>query len=174
MSAPFLKVTEDLTDAFNNIVKALQQKETLVGIPEKTTERKKDDAEGTINNATILFINEHGSPAQNIPARPVMAIGIRKAQDDIAEQFKKAAQSSLKSGTYEMDKYYERAGFVATNSIKNVINNQTDIQAPAESTLAARRARGFKGDKALIVTGQLRNAITHVVVNAGSLLKKGG
>ncbi len=161
---PFMKVTEDFTEKFNDIVKSFKNDAVLVGIPEVDTERTEDTP---INNATILAINEFGSPMNNIPARPVMAIGIRNAQEAIAEQFKTAAQNALSKGLAAISTYYERAGIIASNSVKKAINSQEGIDAPSESTLAARRSAGFKGTKALIVTGQLRNAITYVINKGG-------
>jgi hypothetical protein len=92
-----------------------------------------------------------------------MAIGIRKAKDEIAEQFRQAAVNALKQGFAALDTYFERAGIIASNSVKKVINSQEGIKGPSEATLAARKAQGFKGTKALVVTGQMRNAITYVV-----------
>lgn len=160
MSKPSLVVTEDFTENFNQIVKQFKRDAVLVGIPEADTERKEDEP---ITNAAILAINEFGSPLNNIPPRPVMAIGIRNAQDAIAEQFKLAAQGALSKGLAALPVAYNRAGLIASNSIKKAINSQEGIEAPSDATLAARAAAGFKGTKALIVTGQMRNAITYVV-----------
>lgn len=162
MSKPTLEVTSDFTDKFNEIIKSFKGDNVLVGIPAADTEREDDD-ESQITNAALLAINEFGSPANNIPARPVMAIGIRNAQDEIAEQYKKAMQNALSKGVSALSVFYNRAGIIASNSIKKAINSQEDLAPPSESTLAARAARGFKGTKALIVTGQMRNAITYVV-----------
>lgn len=159
MSKPFLKI-EDFTKAFMESVAALKVMETLVGIPEEDNSRQE---QGEIGNAALLFINNFGSPANNIPARPVMEIGIRNAQDQIAEEMKKAAKNGLKKGPKALAQYYERAGIIASNSVKRAINDQIGIEPPADSTLAARQRAGFKGTKALIVTGQMRNAITYVV-----------
>jgi hypothetical protein len=161
---PFLKVTSDFTDDFMKVIKGFKQGEVLVGIPEETTERKDDDDEKpAINNATLLAINEFGSPLLNIPARPVMAIGIRNAQKDIAEEFKKGAQKALSQGVSALSPTYNRVGIIAANSVKKAINSQEGIAPPSDATLKARKAKGFKGEKALIVTGQMRNAITYVV-----------
>jgi hypothetical protein len=162
MKGPTITVDKDFTKNFNDLMKKFRHDEVLVGIPESKTARK-DEEKGTIGNAALLAINEFGSPMQNIPARPVMAIGIRNAQEKIAEQFKQAAVKALSQGFAALDTYYNRAGLIASNSVKKAINAQEDIQGPAASTLASRKARGFKGTKALIVTGQLRNAITYVL-----------
>lgn len=165
MSKPFMKVS-DFTKAFMNNLKALQDLETLVGIPSAETERKPEKGESSeITNAALLFINEFGSPAQNIPARPVMKIGIKNAQDSIGLEFKKAAQTVLSKGPSAVERYYERAGIIASNSVKKVINDQEGIEHISFATALNRLRKGFKGDKALIVTGQMRNAITYVVRN---------
>lgn len=152
-------VTSDFTDQFNKIVKKFKRDAVLVGIPEEKTTRK----DGPINNATILAINNFGSPKNNIPARPVIEIGIRKAQGEIAKQFKDAAVGALSKGVSALSVAYNRAGIIASTSIKKVINSQEGIDGPSDATLAARKAKGFKGTKALIVTAQMRNAITYIV-----------
>lgn len=154
-------VVEDRTEDFKKFIDGLKKGNVLVGIPETTTDRKDNDE--SINNATILAINEFGSPANNIPARPVMAIGIKNAQEPITEIFKNAAKKGLKGGLEAYRNSLERVGIVASNSVKKAINSQEGIEPPADSTLASRKRAGFKGTKALIVTGQLRNAITYVV-----------
>lgn len=160
MSKPFLKVTSDFTKSFNDTISVLKDKETLVGIPQSEAPRKEGDP---INNAALLFINEYGSPAQNIPARQPMKTGIRNAQESIAEQFKNCAKNVLSKGASVIDVYFERAGIIASNSVKKAINDQENMAAPAPATIAARKRSGFNGTSALIVTGQLRNAITYVV-----------
>lgn len=160
-SKPTLIVTSDFTKRVNEIVKRFRRDEVLVGIPAEENGR----SEGPIGNATILAINNFGSPANNIPARPVMEIGIRKAQDEIAEQFKRAAIAALSGGAGAVSAAYTRAGIVASTSVKKVINDQEGIDPPADSTIAGRESRGFRGTKALIVTAQMRNAITYVVRN---------
>ncbi len=155
-----LTVTKDFTKEFNDTIAKFKRDAVLVGIPQEENERSDDEM---INNATLLAMNQFGSAAQNIPPRPVMSIGIRKAQDEIAEQFKMAVQKSFSEGINALPIYYNRAGIIASNSIKKVINAQDGIEPPSEATLAARKSAGFTGKKALIVTGQMRNAITYVV-----------
>ncbi len=162
---PTMTVTSDFTKQFNEVIKRFKGDAVLVGIPAEKTQRKENNE--TINNATLLAINNFGSPGQNIPARPVMEIGIKNAQDEIAVQFKIAAQNALKQGFSALDTYYGRAGMIAANSVKKAINDQDGIAPPSPATLAARESKGFKGTKSLIVTGQMRNAITFVVKGKG-------
>jgi hypothetical protein len=164
MSKPTMKVTSDSTQEFNDIVKKFRNDEVLVGIPEDKSQRSADDEDSSpIGNAAILAINEFGSPMNNIPPRPVMAIGIRNAQDQIADELKKACQQAFNKGWSAVNTYFNRAGIIASVSVKKAINAQEGFDGPSEATLKARKSRGFNGTKALIVTGQLRNAITYVV-----------
>jgi LmbE family N-acetylglucosaminyl deacetylase len=158
-------VTEDFTEKVNKILASFKRDVVLVGIPQDHTQRT-DANHTTINNATILAINEFGSPLNNIPPRPVMKLGIKNCQKEVADAFKEAVQKSFAEGINALPTYYNRAGIIASNSIKKVINSQEGIKPPKESTLKARKyinKGGFKGTKALLVTGQLRNAITYVV-----------
>lgn len=157
---PTMTVTEDFTKEFNAIVNKFRRDEVLVGIPQEDNARAKS---GQIGNAALLAINNFGSPANNIPARPVMEIGIGKAQGAIAEEFRSAARKAFSGSTSAVSAAYQRAGIIASTSVKMVINDQIGIDGPADSTLKSRKSRGFKGTKSLIVTAQMRNAITYVV-----------
>lgn len=159
---PTLTVTKDFTADFNRIVKSFKQDAVLVGIPASGAER---DDDAPITNAALLAMANFGSPANNIPAWPIMETGIRNAQDAIAEQFAKAAKEVLTKGTGALETYYERAGSIASSSIKRVLNDQEGVPSdkPEESTMASRKSRGFKGTKYWVVSGQMRNAITYVV-----------
>lgn len=159
MSEPFL-ITQDFTRDFEKIIKSFKRDAVLVGIPEADATREED---APINNAALLAINEFGSPVNNIRPRPVMAIGIKNAQEAIAEQFKRGVTDAFSRGVSALSVVYNRVGLIASNSVKKAINAQEGFDKPADATIAARRAAGFKGIKALIVTGQLRNSITYVV-----------
>lgn len=157
-----ITVTSDFTKEFNEIIKRFKNDDVLVGIPESTTDRTD---EGSINNATLFAIANFGSPINNIPAWPILEIGIRNAQKQIAEEFKKAASQVLSKGFSALSTYYNRAGIIASTSIKKVINSQEDVPSdrPLPGTIAARRRDGFKGSKYWLRTGQLRNSITYVL-----------
>ena len=189
MSAkPTLKITSDFTKEFNDVISKFKKDAVLVGIPADDKER---DDDSPISNAALLAINNFGSPANNIPAWPVMSIGIKNAKDAIAAEFKKAAQGALSKGVGALEVCYERAGIIASNSVKKTIKDQMGAPQLSDNTIAIRRAGGFSkwtktgadlgsfnyttkqvkkeggflGTKRLIVTGQVRNAITYVVKN---------
>lgn len=136
----------------------LTTSDVLVGVPSDKTARKGDP----INNATIAYLMDKGSPAQNIPARPFMEPGVEAAKDKIIEQLKRAAQNALSADDGAIEKGLIRSGMIAQSSIRMLINSGID-PALSPSTLAARRRRGRKGTVALIDTGQLRNSINFVI-----------
>ena len=165
---PSLTVTSDFTKKFNDAIRSFKRDSVLVGIPSSDNERDQESDEGgsPIGNAAILAINHFGSEEAHIPPRPVLTTGIKNAQEPIAAQFKIAAQQVLSKGPSALTMYYERAGIIASNACKKVINDQEGLAPPSQATLKARQYitnSGFKGTKALLVTGQLRNAITYVV-----------
>ena len=132
MAKPTLTVTSDFTREFTEIVNRFKNDNVLVGIPDDEERKKNPTArkKEVITNAALLAINNFGSPLNNIPPRPVMDIGIRNAQDPIAEQYKKAVQETLQRGIPALDQYYERAGIIASNSIKKAINDQEGFDPP--------------------------------------------
>lgn len=159
-----LTVTSDFTRKFQETVGRFKKDAVLVGIPAETNERKNNDDK--MGNAALLAINHFGSDENHIPPRPVLEIGVKNAREQIAEEFKRAGREALTYGPDALEAHYERAGFIASSACKRVINEQDHIKPPAPATLKARKyltKAGFKGEKALLVTGQMRNAITHVV-----------
>jgi hypothetical protein len=163
MSQPTLTISSDFTDKFNETIKRFKRDAILIGIPESDKPRKDGDE---ISNAALLAINHFGSPKQNIPPRQPMTIGIRNSRDEIAETMKATALAALKSGPRALEVGYARAGFIASNAVKKAINDQDGILPPSDATIKARKyltKAGFKGEKALLVTGQMRNAITFIV-----------
>lgn len=177
MSKSFIKA--DKLAAVLKSIAGLTKNTVLVGVPDSTTDRSDDD-HGPMNNATIGYIQEHGSPAANIPARPHLMPGIENAQDKITARMKKASQAALDGRKDKTIEQLEKAGMVARDSVKNMITDG-DFEPLAEATLRARARRGRKGAKAelasraagnapdnrnarpLIDTGQYRNSITYVV-----------
>lgn len=143
-------------------VEELTKSQVLVGVPREDTTRKSNEKKGPMNNATLAYIHDKGSPAANIPARPFMVPGIKAVQPRVAQVLKTGAQAVLQGAPSGMPNALHKAGLIAQASIRGKINE--GIPPPlAPSTLAARRRRGRKGEKPLVDTGQLRNSINYVI-----------
>ena len=149
-------------DNVSNVLRSIQQlasNEVLIGIPASTTDRKDGEP---INNATIGYIQETGSPANNLPARPFLVPGVESAQKAATDELKKGAGAAMSGDAMGADKALHRAGITASNAVKGKINSGVPPEL-AKSTLAARRRRGRTGTTPLIDTGELRNSITYVI-----------
>lgn len=153
-----LTVRSDSAQSILDALKTLANKDVLVGIPESKDER--DD--GDIGNAAIGYINENGSPAQNIPPRPHLKPGVRSVEQDFIPHLKSAARKALEGDAEGAVTSLDRAGTVAANGVKRYITI-TGFTPLADATIANRLRRGRTGNKPLIDTGEYRRSITHIV-----------
>lgn len=153
-----LTIRADTAQSILDALKTLANKDVLVGIPESKDERD----EGDIGNAAIGYINENGSPAQNIPPRPHLKPGVKSVEQDFMPHLKAAAQKALEGNAEGAVTSLDRAGTVAANGVKRYITI-TGFTPLADATIASRLRRGRTGNKPLIDTGEYRRSITHVV-----------
>lgn len=153
-----LTVRADKAQSILDALITLANKDVLVGIPESKDER--DD--GDIGNAAIGYINENGSPAQNIPPRPHLKPGVRSVEQDFMPHLKSAARKALEGDAEGAVTSLDRAGTVAANGVKRYITI-TGFTPLADATIANRLRRGRTGNKPLIDTGEYRRSITHIV-----------
>lgn len=153
-----IEVTKDDVAKVLANIQAMAGKELLVGIPAEKTARKGEP----ITNASLGYIHENGSPARNIPARPFLVPGVKKATPKAIAAMKQMAGEALLDRN-ATDKALNAAGLICQAQVKRQIVSQEGFTALKAGTLAARRRAGAKGSKALIRTGQLLNSITYVV-----------
>lgn len=171
-----LTVRADNAQSILDALKSLAKKDVLVGIPGEDSDR--DDV--PFGNAGIGYINENGSPAQNIPARPHLKPGVSSVQDKTIPLLMQAAQNALDGNTSAAERALDQAGTVAADGVRRYITT-AGFTPLAGSTVAARARRGRKGAIAemnsratgnapdnsnarpLIDTGQYRRSITHIV-----------
>jgi hypothetical protein len=162
-----LTVTKDRTKDVLAAIKALTNERVLVGVPDETAERKPDPEDPQpVTNATIGYLMETGSPAQNIPARPFLVPGVTGAMDKVTAHYKAAALKALEGSPEAMHQAHMGVGLIAQSAVQAKITSGPFVPL-SPRTLEARRARGRTGDKPLIDTGQLRRAITFVIRQQG-------
>lgn len=153
------KITKDQVDKVLKAIHGMAGQHALVGIPALKTTRKNDP----IGNAAIGYIQERGSAAQNIPARPFLQPGVLAVRAQCADALKVSAVDALSYNTTAIVKGLNTAGLIAQASVKRTLKAGEGFAPLKPSTLAARRRKGVKGEKPLIRTGQLLNSITYVV-----------
>jgi hypothetical protein len=180
-------------DKFADVLRSINllvAQQVLVGVPDSTTERI--DEKGPMNNATLGYIHEFGSPSANIPARPFLIPGVENAQDMIESRLKKATQAALNGDAQKVEANLIAAGLGTADSARDVIlagdfdplkaatiaarrrPRDTKSQRDAEMLYAGLLAQGVSTDdaqvlagiKPLINTAQLMKSITYVLRKA--------
>jgi len=166
---------------------AVTRMEVLVGIPQATAEdrhevlrmasrfsgkttqsmRKRlrifELASGSerVNNAQLMYIHTHGSPARRIPARPVIepAIAADGNRQAIAAQLKQAVKAQMDGNSPAAIRHMRLAGTEGASAAKRWFVDPRNNWAPnAPGTI---RRKG--SDRPLIDTGALRRSITWVI-----------
>ena len=143
-------------------IASLAAQRVLVGIPSTEAPRTNDEINNPMNNATIGYIMENGSPVNNVPARPFLVPGVRDARLAIVRRLADASRAALDGSDRRVDQNLNAAGLTAQASVRNKITDGPFLPL-APRTLAQRRARGRTGERPLIDTGQLRNSINYVI-----------
>lgn len=164
-------VTKDDLKKVMASIKLLAKKRLMIGITEDKDTRK----DGGMGNASIGYVMEHGSPAQNIPPRPFLVPTIEDMQKDIAVKLGKGAKAAMNGNAKAVVHTLESVGMTAQSAVKAVINDG-DFEALAESTIKARARKNSRKQRGMSVedqdainakplndTLQLRNSITYVV-----------
>lgn len=178
-------VTKDKLGDVLKSIQSLVKEQTLVGIPAKNAAR--DD--GPMNNAAIAYVQEFGSPANNIPARPFLIPGVQAAQPKVLKQLRAGATEALDGKLDAADKALHSAGMVGVSKVRAKIGEGIPPPLKPETIANRFRQRGTKslrkgekkylqmidegvspalaqtaaGIKPLVNTGELRNSITYVV-----------
>ncbi len=180
-------------------VEALTNTQVMVGVPDDKSGRR----EGEINNAELAYIHDKGAPEAGIPARPFMEPGIKAVQAQIVTEMQNAGKAILNGGKFgsakSVEGYLNRIGIICVRSIRAKITagiapelapstirgriyrikgkaRRKKIRAELASGTPASRQNGAEGVfTPLVVTGQLRNAITYVLrtVNKSYQVKTG-
>lgn len=179
-----LKVKVDNVDAVMRSITALTKQRVLIGIPATNAGRK----EGPIDNASIGYVHEFGSPKQNIPPRPFLVPGVRDSHQRVIGNLRRALVLSCARLPDQAEKQLHIAGMAAASSVKmkmrqgpfiplsdvtlwaRVNRNTTKGYAGSRKGAAlelAARAQGAAPStdfaKPLIDTAQLLKAVTYVI-----------
>lgn len=194
MAIKAIRVVVDKVKQFAGAVKMLSSEAVYIGVPDTKDTRKPDSdkpADEPFGNAAIGYLNEYGSPAQNIPARPHMRPGIETVRKEIAEELEAGAKALLTGRTDAVRTAYNRVGIIGVNSVRARITSGEGFAPLSIVTLLARKDRLRTGrriqgagelgsivrgglskgppdltgvrNKPLIDTGQYRNSITYVI-----------
>ena len=153
-----------LSDGIPDLLRRLAEvakHDVLVGVPAGA------EREDGVTNAEIGYLNEFGSPASNIPARPHLIPGVQSVEARTTAQLAKAAKAAAEGRLSQADSALHKAGLIAQAAVRSQITSG-NLAPLAARTIEYRLARGRTGTRPLIDTGQYRNSITYVVRNGKS------
>ncbi|WP_098714437.1 hypothetical protein [Acinetobacter baumannii] len=184
MSSGVKSSGKGLADIFQAVAE-LSQMDVLVGIPHGEA---RTDSDG-LTNAQIGYLQETGSPSQNIPERPFLVPGVEEVQEPVGDKLVKAVDAALDGNSQRMMKLLESAGMIAMNSVRAYFVNG-EFAPLSLATIRARARRGRKGAKQylkqlesgpaetglvrpLIDTGELRKLVTYVIMKKDKEVKRG-
>lgn len=182
-------ITKDVVNGIIGEITELVGKQVLVGIPENKTIRSSFESGTPPTNATLGYIHEFGAPGANIPARPFLVPGVRKATKAVMPHLQAACEAALEQDRKRSDKELTAAGIIAASSAKKEIHSGNFVPLKPGTIRGRFRSRGTKSRRAgeeqymelvkggmspaaaqtaagirpLINTGQLANSITSVV-----------
>lgn len=127
----------------------------------KKLSRLKKAASGDINNAELLFIQENGSPAKNIPARKVLdpAIKADGNRQAIANELEASVKASLAGDKELAQQKMLRAALAGQNAARKWFTDGRNGWAPNKPSTIRRKG----SDKPLIDIGAMRASIVGVV-----------
>lgn len=158
MKSGVLTIVDNVAKVIGGIEK-LATTRVMVGVPAEKSSRKDGSP---VTSADLAYIHENGAPEAGIPARPFLKPGIANKQEEIEDRLKAVGNAALDGNVGAVDRGFNAVGLIGQNAVRAKINE--GVPPPLKpATLAARRARGRTGDKPLIDTGQLRNALTYVI-----------
>lgn len=163
-----------IKEVTNNVSKQLEAIEFIknnsvyVGVQQKDTTREGDDA----TNAELLFIHTNGSPARNIPARPVIEPAIYDDRERLCNMMKKAAEYVFSGNFSEASRQLELVGMRGQKDARGWFYNPKNHWAPnAPSVIAEKLKKGSDNPRPLIDTNELHKSITYFVKKGGSKIK---
>jgi hypothetical protein len=129
---------QELLEKVNDLTTA----DVLVGIPKANNSRK----DSPIGNAQLARIHEHGSPAQNIPARPFMGPGVKEAHKEFVKIMREGASAMIKGEKVNVEAMMTKVGILARNAVVRAITDPEEPFAPLKpATIRARLRRTAAG-----------------------------
>lgn len=158
-----IRMTADHLPQLHAAMEALVSQQVLVGIPESKTVRRPDpDEPSNMTNAAIGYVMEHGSPAQNIPARPFLGPGVAASAKVLGNWLENTARKALAGDLSAVERGLHSTGLAAQAAVRGKIT-AGPFEPLSPRTIKKRRAKGRTGTKPLIDTSQMRNAVNYVI-----------
>ena len=133
----------------------LERTAVYVGVPQGRASR----TGAKINNAELLYIHTNGSPARNIPARPVIEPALKYHKAKVMAQYEKAVSAAASGNQQAFAAALHRTGLAGQNAARDWFTNPANNWAPNSPRTIAKKG----SSRPLIDTATLRKSIVYVV-----------
>jgi len=132
---------------------------------------------GTVRQEVYqMFLMEHGSPAQQIPPRPVIEPAILTVKNETSKHMISALTSYIAGDLDAVKRELHSTGLIAQSACQKWFEDPRNNWPPlAKSTIEAKKKKHDPDYEPipLVDTGALRQAITYVFDVPKSVIKKG-
>ena len=133
----------------------LERMAVYVGVPQGRASRSGAE----INNAELLYIHTNGSPARNIPARPVIEPALKYHKEKVMTQYSKALTAAAEGDKKNLNTALIRTGLAGQNAARDWFTNPANNWSPNSPRTIAKKG----SSRPLIDTATLRKSIVYVV-----------
>lgn len=140
------------------IIEQLNNYQIEIGVISKNTKRKDKISIG-LTNAELMYIHENGSPVNNIPARPVLAMTINWCRTNLINKTLDKIVDNVYQNNWSIEQVeleLNRMCVRMENYCRDIIYSNDGRLIPNAPSVAKRK----KGNHPLFDTGQLARSIT--------------
>lgn len=158
-----MTVTKDEVINVLTAIRNATKNDVLFGIPGENAGR--DDSK--LNNPTIGYIMEYGSPAQNVPARPWLYPGVFAIRDMAITKLRRAMILAIGGNSQAIDATYHNIGPKAVTAI--MLRISAGLPPPLSKRTLEARARRKQGTGVGIRKGATKELASRKAGNAPSV-----
>lgn len=141
-----LPLDDALKDVFERVKKA-SGNFVVVGVTSDKSERKPTKRKGSnkqgdenVNNASLAYLHENGSPADHIPPRPFLKQGIAEMKKEIPAMLSNGLRRELDGKKGALNQSMHAVGLRARNAVQAYIRDSSHFAPLSDTTIENRAA----------------------------------
>ena len=167
-----IETNTEVLDGIKRRVASLGNKSVIVGWPgvgspmhQERDSKGQTTTSSTTTVAQIAVIHEFGSPAHNLPARPILKTAASRYHP-LLERVTAKLYKSFLYGEQTETQALAKLGVFWEGKLRGIFTDSPGWAPLRPATIARKTRAGNTGDAILIDTGHLRRSITSAVVGA--------
>lgn len=139
-----------LDDALKDVLERVKKASgnfVVVGVTSDKSERKPTKRKGSnkqgdenVNNASLAYLHENGSPADHIPPRPFLKQGIAEMKKEIPAMLSNGLRRELDGKKGALNQSMHAVGLRARNAVQAYIRDSSHFAPLSDTTIENRAA----------------------------------